>query len=68
MLKSLINIMLMHIMANSTWFNSLSPDLQKIIMDVGKEIGKRSTDLIMDTEKALLEIPKEVELLLHFRG
>ena len=44
-----------YIMANSTWFNSLSPDLQKIIMDVGKEIGKRSTDLIMDTGESTLK-------------
>ena len=32
-----------YIMANSTWFNGLPADLQKIIMDVGKEVGKLST-------------------------
>ena len=44
-----------YIMANSTWFNSLPADLQKIIMDVGKEVGKQSTDRIMDAGESTLK-------------
>ena len=44
-----------YIMANSTWFNSLPADLQKIIMDVGKEVGKLSTDRIMDAGESTLK-------------
>jgi TRAP-type C4-dicarboxylate transport system substrate-binding protein len=48
-----------YIMANSTWFNSLPADLQKIIMDVGKEVGKQSTDRIMDAGESTLKKFKE---------
>ena len=44
-----------YIMANSTWFNSLPADLQKIIMDVGKEVGTLSTDRIMDHGETVLK-------------
>ena len=44
-----------YIMANSTWFNSLPADLQKIIMDVGKEVGTLSTDRIMDHGESVLK-------------
>ena len=44
-----------YIMANSTWFNGLPADLQKIIMDVGKEVGKLSTDRIMDAGESTLK-------------
>ena len=42
-------------MANSTWFNGLPADLQKIIMDVGKEVGTLSTDRIMDNGETVLK-------------
>ena len=44
-----------YIMANSTWFNGLPADLQKIIMDVGKEVGTLSTDRIMDHGETVLK-------------
>ena len=44
-----------YIMANSTWFNGLPADLQKIIMDVGKEVGTLSTDKIMDHGETVLK-------------
>tara|TARA_Y100000748_G_scaffold250062_1_gene215076 strand:- start:83 stop:1099 length:1017 start_codon:yes stop_codon:yes gene_type:complete len=44
-----------YIMANSTWFNGLPSDLQKIIMDVGKEVGKLSTDRIMNAGESTLK-------------
>jgi len=44
-----------YIMANSTWFNGLPADLQKIIMDVGKEVGTLSTDGIMDHGETVLK-------------
>jgi TRAP-type C4-dicarboxylate transport system substrate-binding protein len=45
-----------YIMANATWFNNLPADLQKLLMDVGAEIGKVSTDTIMKTgEETLTE-------------
>lgn len=45
-----------YIMANATWFNSLPADLQQLLMDVGAEIGKISTDTILNTgEETLAE-------------
>lgn len=45
-----------YIMANTTWFNSLPADLQQLLMDVGAEIGKISTDTILNTgEETLAE-------------
>ncbi len=38
-----------YVMANSTWFNSLDPELQKILKDVGKEMGNLSTATILET-------------------
>lgn len=45
-----------YIMANATWFNGLPEDLQKLLLDVGAEIGKISTDTILKTgEETLAE-------------
>ena len=45
-----------YIMANATWFNSLPADLQQLLMNVGAEIGKISTDTILNTgEETLAE-------------
>ncbi len=45
-----------YIMANATWFNGLPDDLQQLLMDVGAEIGKVSTDTILKTgEETLAE-------------
>ncbi len=43
-----------YIMANAKWFNGLPEDLQKLLMQVGSEIGTVSTETIMETgEKTL---------------
>ena len=48
-----------YIMANATWFNGLPADMQKLLLDVGAEIGKVSTDTIMQTgEETLTEFQK----------
>ena len=45
-----------YIMANKTWFDSLPLDLQQLVMDVGEEIGNRSTNTILDAgEETLLK-------------
>ena len=44
-----------YIMANKTWFNSLPADLQKLVMDVGQEIGNKSTNTILDAGEATLK-------------
>ena len=45
-----------YIMANATWFNGLPEDLQQLLMDVGAEVGKISTDTILRTgEETLTE-------------
>ena len=43
-----------YIMANKSWFNSLPADLQKLVMDVGEEIGNRSTNTILDAGESTL--------------
>ena len=43
-----------YIMANKTWFESLPEDLQKLVIDVGHEIGNRSTNTILDAGEATL--------------
>jgi TRAP-type C4-dicarboxylate transport system substrate-binding protein len=43
-----------YLMANATWFNSLPEDLQKLLLDVGEDIGKVSTDTIMQTGEETL--------------
>lgn len=48
-----------YIMANATWFNGLPDDLQRLLMDVGAEIGKISTDKILQTgEETLTEFQR----------
>ena len=44
-----------YIMANKTWFDSLPDDLQKLVMDVGEEIGNKSTNTILDAGEATLK-------------
>lgn len=44
-----------YIMANKTWFDSLPADLQKLVMDVGQEIGNKSTNTILDAGEATLK-------------
>lgn len=45
-----------YIMANKTWFDGLPEDLQELLMEVGREVGKISTDTIMQTgEETLTE-------------
>jgi TRAP-type C4-dicarboxylate transport system substrate-binding protein len=44
-----------YIMANRTWFESLPDDLQNLVMDVGREIGNKSTNTILDAGEATLE-------------
>ena len=48
-----------YIMANKTWFDSLPDDLQNLVMDVGREIGNKSTNTILDAGEATLEKFKE---------
>lgn len=43
-----------YIMANKTWFDSLPKDLQKLVVDVGQEIGNRSTNTILDAGEETL--------------
>ncbi len=43
------------VMANATWFDSLSPDLQTIILEVGKEVGDLSTNTIIDAGEDTLK-------------
>ena len=44
-----------YIMANKTWFDSLPDDLKKIVMDVGREIGNKSTNTILDAGETTLK-------------
>lgn len=45
-----------YIMANKTWFDGLPQDLQRLLLEVGAEIGQVSTDTIMQTgEETLTE-------------
>jgi TRAP-type C4-dicarboxylate transport system substrate-binding protein len=44
-----------YIMANKTWFDGLPDDLQKLVMDVGREIGNKSTNTILDAGEATLK-------------
>lgn len=43
-----------YIMANATWFNGLPADLQKLLRDVGAEVGRISTEKIMQTGEETL--------------
>ena len=58
-----------YIMANSTWFNNLPNDLQKLLRDVGDEIGKTSTDTIMKTgEETLTEFQQKGGVVTVLKG
>ncbi|MEM6987783.1 MAG: TRAP transporter substrate-binding protein [Pseudomonadota bacterium] len=48
-----------YIMANGSWFNSLPAELQQLLIDVGAEIGKVSTDTIMTTGEETLSAFQE---------
>jgi len=43
-----------YIMANATWFNGLPEGLQALLLEVGAEIGKISTDKILQTGEETL--------------
>ena len=43
------------VMANASWFESLSPELQNIILEVGKEVGDLSTNTIIDAGEDTLK-------------
>lgn len=43
-----------YIMANATWFNGLPADLRKLLRDVGAEVGRISTEKIMQTGEETL--------------
>lgn len=44
-----------NIIANARWFNGLAPDVQKIILEVGAQITKESTDSIVKSSMETLE-------------
>ena len=44
-----------YIMANATWFYDLPVDLQQLLLEVGAEIGKISTDRILETGEETLD-------------
>lgn len=48
-----------YVMANTTWFEGLDPELQKILLDVGKEIGAKSTATILETGDKTIAAFKE---------
>lgn len=48
-----------YIMANADWFDSLPEDLQKLLLDVGEEVGAKSTATIMQTGEDTLAEFKE---------
>ena len=43
------------VMANASWFESLSTELQNIILEVGKEVGDLSTNTIIDAGEDTLK-------------
>lgn len=48
-----------YIMANRTWFDGLPGDLQRLLLDVGRDVGRISTETIMLTgEETLTEFQK----------
>lgn len=44
-----------YIMANAGWYNSLSPELQAVLDEVGAEITKEATDDIMAASNGVIE-------------
>ncbi len=58
-----------YVMANATWFNGLPEDLQQLLLDVGAEIGKISTDTIMQTgEETLAEFQERGGIVTVLEG
>jgi|TARA_B110000091_G_C13786225_1_gene463452 TRAP-type C4-dicarboxylate transport system substrate-binding protein len=43
-----------YIMANQDWFNSLPNDLQKLVLDVGNEVGELATNTILNAGESTL--------------
>ena len=48
-----------YIMANADWFDSLPEDLQQLLLEVGEEVGAKSTATIMQTGEDTLAEFKE---------
>lgn len=44
-----------YILANGTWYDGLPQDLKDLLLEVGAEMGKRSTDTIMQTAEDILK-------------
>ncbi|MCY4245239.1 MAG: TRAP transporter substrate-binding protein [Gammaproteobacteria bacterium] len=43
-----------YLMANRAWFNNLPRDLRELMLEVGRDMGQRSTDTIMQTAEGIL--------------
>ena len=43
-----------YIMVNNDWYNQLPKDLQQLLLEVGRDVGKISTDKIMQTAEDIL--------------
>lgn len=58
-----------YILANAAWFNSLPEDLRQLLMEVGAEIGKVSTDTILKTgEETLAEFQERGGVVTTLEG
>jgi TRAP-type C4-dicarboxylate transport system substrate-binding protein len=58
-----------YIMANASWFNSLPSDLQKIVLEVGEEIGTQSTLKILQTgEETLVQFQERGGVVNNLNG
>ncbi|MYE06459.1 MAG: hypothetical protein F4Y04_04425, partial [Chloroflexi bacterium] len=58
-----------YIMANKTWFDGLPGDLQELLVEVGREVGRISTDTIMQTgEETLAEFEKRGGVVTTLEG
>lgn len=58
-----------YVMANATWFNGLPEDLQKLLMEVGQEMGTVSTSTIMETgEKTLADFKERGGVVTTLEG
>jgi TRAP-type C4-dicarboxylate transport system substrate-binding protein len=58
-----------YIMANASWFNSLPSDLQKIVLEVGEEIGTQSTLKILQTgEETLVQFQERGGVVNNLTG
>ena len=44
-----------YIMANKTWMDSLPDDLRDLVLTVGKEVGNKSTNTILDAGESTLD-------------